>query len=215
MITESDLQRIFSACGPVTGVCLKDRHVDERSGRQNGLGFVHFGSSTDGMHAAFRAVSSMDGNTVNGIVFRVELSRNLLRQFGTDAEGIPTATPGSPRGDCGQRHEARSDIGAPAVPPPKALIPYQYPNPSLYGNAAPTDRSLHPMDQFFECARNCGEMSTRSYLQQAADRGNELRHLHQPPNAAACVLACGGERNTAHAHAFLGRRSHYRGFQCF
>jgi hypothetical protein len=42
---------------------------------------VHYTSTKDGMQAAFRAVSNQDGATVDGISFRVELSRNLLKQF--------------------------------------------------------------------------------------------------------------------------------------
>eukprot|EP00981_Chlorochromonas_danica_P013847 scaffold6925_cov248-Ochromonas_danica.AAC.9 len=56
--------------------------MDHRTGRQSGLAFVHFASTTEGMHSAFRAVSGTDGNIIEGITFRSELSRNLLRQFG-------------------------------------------------------------------------------------------------------------------------------------
>lgn len=45
------------------------------------MGFVHFQSSQEGLQAAFKAVASLDGAVVRDIHFRVELSRNLLRQF--------------------------------------------------------------------------------------------------------------------------------------
>lgn len=80
---------------------LTDDGVLQRTGRQSGLAFVHFASTKEGMHAAFRAVSGIDGNTVDGISFRAELSRNLLRQFDHEAhhgrnggEGFPTDMPG-------------------------------------------------------------------------------------------------------------------------
>lgn len=45
------------------------------------------------MHSAFRAVSAMDGSTVEGVAFRAELSRNLLRQFDANKGATPPVTP--------------------------------------------------------------------------------------------------------------------------
>lgn len=53
----------------------------QRSGRQCGYGFVHFRADSDGIEAAFQAVSQIDNATIDGVTYNVELSRNLLKQF--------------------------------------------------------------------------------------------------------------------------------------
>lgn len=109
-ITEFDLHRIFLRYGAIEDVAIKESSVDQRAGRQCGYGFVHFSSQRDGVTAALHAVQTMDNATVDNITFNVELSRNLLKQFGELASA--TSTTSSQQASCSQ---------LPFMPNPPAL----------------------------------------------------------------------------------------------
>ena len=53
----------------------------QRTSRQSGYGFVHFSCNNAGIAAAFQAVSVVDNQTFDSVLYNVELSKNLLRQF--------------------------------------------------------------------------------------------------------------------------------------
>eukprot|EP00981_Chlorochromonas_danica_P014131 scaffold7410_cov169-Ochromonas_danica.AAC.16 len=99
-ITEFDLHRIFLRYGAIEDVAIKESSVDQRAGRQCGYGFVHFSSQRDGVTAALNAVQTMDNATIDNITFNVELSRNLLKQFGELASA--TSTTSSQQASCSQ-----------------------------------------------------------------------------------------------------------------
>lgn len=48
---------------------------------QSGYGFVHFTSDQAGIASAFRALSEVHNTTVNNVLYNVEASKNLLKQF--------------------------------------------------------------------------------------------------------------------------------------
>eukprot|EP01039_Chlorochromonas_danica_P004746 gene4746-5201_t len=83
-ITPKDLQAAFSPFGVVTEISIKDSTVDPRTGRQSGLAFVHYDSTPQGLQSALQAISVMDGMSVEGIHFKAEPSRNLIKQFNQD-----------------------------------------------------------------------------------------------------------------------------------
>eukprot|EP00981_Chlorochromonas_danica_P009175 scaffold2548_cov163-Ochromonas_danica.AAC.2 len=122
IIGEEDLQPIFALYGPVLEVCIKDAN-------QN---------TVKGLQAAFKAVASLDGAVVRDIHFRVELSRNLLRQFN---DGMRQAAQQQP-------------WGPPSMPPQAAREQQQFPMsrgfpgrgmPDQYSNfPTGSDRFSHP-----------------------------------------------------------------------
>lgn len=131
-IIAEDLARFFASFGFVTEVSIMDFNLDQHSGRQNGVGFVHFMSTDEGMNATLRAVS-MDGSTVEGVAFRVELSRNFLKQFEQDGRYAPVAL---------QTAAVRVQPWVRAPQPPSAAAP-----------ALPQQSAAsHPLDYFIELA---------------------------------------------------------------
>lgn len=80
-ITEEVLRRLFGRYGTVGDVSIKESSFDPRLNRQSGYAFVHFSTDSSGIKAAFDAVNSIDNQTIDGVTYNVELSKNLLKQF--------------------------------------------------------------------------------------------------------------------------------------
>eukprot|EP01039_Chlorochromonas_danica_P011099 gene11099-12363_t len=142
-ITEFDLHRIFSLHGLVEDVIVKDCSIDLQAKQQFGYAFVHFASRKDGVQAAFQSVAALDRATVEGITFHVEVSRNLLKQFGHQYghaahQAIPYQSPShlprhhlsrplqrekatSPRDSSASLHRSASGFAFPNEPFPASL----------------------------------------------------------------------------------------------
>lgn len=88
------------------------------------------------MHSAFRAVSGTDGNIIEGITFRSELSRNLLRQFGQNNK-TKTLSPPSLEEPPMKQHAL--PVQQHAIPSSREII---YP-PHLY---IPQQQQQHPLN---------------------------------------------------------------------
>eukprot|EP01039_Chlorochromonas_danica_P006144 gene6144-6766_t len=89
-VTVEDLEHIFQTFGKLEDVSIKISSTDQRKGIQSGYAFVHFVSNEQGVQSAIKAVATMDGNVVENIKFKVELSRNLLKQFEAGKEADRT-----------------------------------------------------------------------------------------------------------------------------
>eukprot|EP00981_Chlorochromonas_danica_P008474 scaffold2200_cov240-Ochromonas_danica.AAC.3 len=96
-VTVDELGRIFQAFGTVEDVSIKISSTDQLNGIQSGYAFVHYASNEQGVQSAIKAVAAMDCNTVDNVTFKVELSRNLLKQFesGKDSKPYPPPPPPS------------------------------------------------------------------------------------------------------------------------
>lgn len=81
LITEEHFHKVFDQFGNVEDVSIKESTLDKRTSRQSGYGFVHFSCNNAGIAAAFQAVSVVDNQTFDSVLYNVELSKNLLRQF--------------------------------------------------------------------------------------------------------------------------------------
>eukprot|EP01031_Cornospumella_fuschlensis_P040503 gene40503-49367_t len=79
IVSEADLVSVFSVYGVIEKVAIKEFCVDEKTRRQYGYGFVHYSSSTEGVRSALGAISNVDNQTIGGIYFNVEASRNLMK----------------------------------------------------------------------------------------------------------------------------------------
>eukprot|EP01031_Cornospumella_fuschlensis_P024962 gene24963-30158_t len=86
IVSEADLVSVFSVYGAIEKVAIKEFSVDEKARRQYGYGFVHYDSSTEGVRSALGAISNVDNQTIGGIYFNVEASRNLMKQFNKELE---------------------------------------------------------------------------------------------------------------------------------
>ena len=84
LFTEESLFQFFMPFGEVIDASIKESNVDELTGLQHGYGFVHFNSSPDGSHSAFRAITELSGDGYFGL--HCEGSRNFMKQF----QGNPT-----------------------------------------------------------------------------------------------------------------------------
>eukprot|EP01034_Spumella_vulgaris_P045964 gene45964-57303_t len=60
-------------------VTIKTHHIDKRSRKQDGLGFVRFPLTPSGIYAAYSAVNLMGSITLDGNLFHIEfqISDNL------------------------------------------------------------------------------------------------------------------------------------------
>lgn len=89
LFTEESLYQFFMPFGEVTDASIKESNVDEATGLQHGYGFVHFNSSPDGAHSAFRAIMELTGDVFFSL--HCEGSRNFMKQFhGNHAAQITT-----------------------------------------------------------------------------------------------------------------------------
>eukprot|EP01031_Cornospumella_fuschlensis_P026128 gene26128-31549_t len=148
-ITEEDIHQAFSNFGPVDDVSIKEVTVDPRLCRQSGYGFVHYPPSEGGRESAFRAVRGGDnwtwGSPSGGISFNVELSRNLLKQFGSASAGGVGGNGGK---DLGLRKDSGSSWGSgldsfPAQPHPQSAHPYP-PTGHFPGATSPGGMLIQP-----------------------------------------------------------------------
>ncbi|RYH00183.1 RNA-binding protein, partial [archaeon] len=80
-LTEQNLSQVFNRFGTVEEVRIKESSMDEYTGRQSGYCFIHYPASPEGVQSAFQAVSCMNNAVVDGILFNVEFSKNLLKQI--------------------------------------------------------------------------------------------------------------------------------------
>lgn len=80
-VDEEYLRNVFAVFGNMMDVAIKETIIDPRTNSQSGYGFIHFTPDSPGMHSAFQAVASLDNTNVDGVVYNVEVSKNLLKQF--------------------------------------------------------------------------------------------------------------------------------------
>eukprot|EP01039_Chlorochromonas_danica_P004747 gene4747-5202_t len=134
-ITYKMLHPFFARFGVVSEISIKDSTVDPRTGRQSGLAFVHYDSTPQGLQSALQAISVMDGMSVEGIHFKAEPSRNLIKQFNQDHQQMPQSPVEI---DHFNRVSPRYDnFPAPSVPFYGHGVPYQMPMPNSMPPYAP------------------------------------------------------------------------------
>lgn len=135
-ITEFDIHRVFVTFGRVEDVTIKESTADAGTGRQCGYGFVHFSSQQDGVHAAFNSISALDNATIDGITFNVELSRNLMKQFGEQAVGPPV-------------REMRAPSSPPVLKPPQYVPQHVQQHMQQHAQHAPMHQPYAYLQQGF------------------------------------------------------------------
>eukprot|EP00981_Chlorochromonas_danica_P006975 scaffold1508_cov182-Ochromonas_danica.AAC.9 len=139
-VTFRILNPIFNRFGVVTEVSVKDATVDTRTGRQSGLAFVHYDSTPQGLQSALQAISVMDGMSVEGIYFKVEPSRNLIKQFDQNPQLQRSVAGIEPFNRLFSRSESKHEFSSQSREQPRAHLSSYYEG-ARQGSFNPTNAS--------------------------------------------------------------------------
>eukprot|EP01040_Poterioochromonas_malhamensis_P005753 gene5753-6187_t len=81
LINEESLRNLFSQFGEVVDAVICKSHVDQRTNRQSGYGFIHFPGTPEGLNASFRAAQALMDIMIDDVNYKCKISHQLEQQL--------------------------------------------------------------------------------------------------------------------------------------